>query len=343
MAVIGNNYFGLLDLYTRTGGDGSMTEVIEALNILNPVADDASYVECNQGTKHLTTIRTGLGSVAWGRLYQGIPQSKSTTTQVTDTTGFMERLSTIDKRLLDLAKDPAAVRMSEATPALEAMAQEMQTAFFYYDTATAPERFKGLSARYGAISGNGATGAQIIDAGGTGSANTSIWMVTWGPQQTHFIVPQGIPGGIQREDKGEQRVLDDQNNPYYVKEELFRQHLGLTVRDWRFNGRIANIDITALRAGTVDVYSLLRKLYYQLQVRRNSRIGNGGMVSAGRTVIYANRDILQALDALATNKGATDSFIRMTPDEIQGREIMTWRGLPIRETDALINAEARVV
>lgn len=343
MATIGNSFLGLIDLYTRTGGDGSMSEIIEALNILNPVAEDASYVECNQGTKHLTTIRTGLGSVAWGRLYQGIPQSKSGTTQVTDTTGFMERLSTIDTRLLELAKDPAALRMSEATPALEAMAQEMQNAFFYYDTATAPERFKGMAARYGAISGNGATGGQIVDAGGTGSANTSVWMVTWGPMQTHFIVPQGIPGGIQRQDKGEQRVYDDIGNPYYVKEELFRQHLGLTVRDWRFNGRIANIDIAALRAGTVDMYGLLRQLYYKLQIRRNSRVANSGMVQPGRTVIYANRDVLQALDALATNKGATDNFIRLVPDELQGREIATWRGLPIRESDALINAEARVV
>ena len=44
---------------------------------------------------------TGLPSVTWGQLYAGIAQSKSTTQQVDDTTGFLEALSSIDKRLLE--------------------------------------------------------------------------------------------------------------------------------------------------------------------------------------------------------------------------------------------------
>jgi hypothetical protein len=342
MSTIGNSFLGLIDLYKRSNGNGQITPVIEALNTLNPVMQDAVAVQANKGTRHLTTIRTGLGSVAWGRLYQGIPQSKSTTQQVEDTTGFMERLSSVDTRLLDLSEDPAALRMSEANPALEAMAQEMQTGFFYHDTATTPEKFKGLASRYGSLGGGG-TGNQIVDAGGCGSDNTSIWIVTWGENQTSLIYPKGTLAGVQREDKGEQRVLDDLGNPYFVKEELFRQHVGVTVRDWRFNARVANIDVSDMLAGNVDLYKFMRQAFYKLQGRRNGRIGNGGMVSAGRTVLYMNRDVMQVLDALATNKGVTDNFIRLRPDEVQGGEVWTYRGFPIRETDALINAEARVV
>jgi len=29
--------------------------------------------------------------------------------------------------------------------------------------------------------------------------------------------------------------------------------------------------------------------------------------------------------------------------EIEGKEVLTYRGIPIRETDALVNTEARVV
>lgn len=343
MATIGNTFLGLLDHYKRTDKYGNIVPIIEALHTINPLMEDAYTIECNDGTSHMSTIRTGLGAVAWGQLYKGILQSKSTTQQVKDTTGFVERLSTIDERFLDIVKDPAGERMTEANAALEAISQDVQSNFFYADTSVTPERFKGLATRYNTISGGGAAAAQIIDAGGTGSDNTSVWFVTWGPMQTALIYPEGTSGGIHREDMGRQRVLDDNQMPYYVKEEYFRQHVGVKVGDWRFNTRIANIDVSDLLAGSVDIYKFMRKAYWKNQNRRNNRIQNSGMVQPGKTVIYANKDVLEALDALATNKGSADNYVRLTPDEIAGKEVLTYRGFPIRETDALINAEARVV
>ena len=334
MATIGNSYLNLVDIYKRTGQNRELTPVIEALHTLNPLMQDAYTVECNQGTKHLTTTRTGLPAVTWGRLYQGIPQSKSTTQQVEDTTGFVEGLSFVDNRLLEISKNPGAVRMSEAQPFLESIAQDVQTNFFYSDTATTPERFKGVGARYNTLSNS-----QVVDGGGAGSDNMSVWFITHGANQTRLIFPEGTAAGISRKDKGEQRVTDDLGNAYYGKEEEFRQHVGVSVGDFRFNSRIANIDVSDLIAGTVDPYALLSKGYWKLQGRRNGRVQNGGMVSAGRTVIYANRTFLEALDNATTN----DSKVQLRPSEVEGREIMTYRGIPIRETDALINAEQRVV
>lgn len=342
MATIGNSFLGLADVYRRSDNNRNIVPVIEALNIVNPLMEDAVMIECNQGAKHLSTIRTGLPWVTWGKLYQGIPQGKSTTTQVEDTTGFFEGLSTVDERLLELNKNPAAVRMSEAQPYLESMSQEATTNFFYADTATTPERFKGIAARYGSIGGQGA-GNQIVDAGGTGSDNTSIWFVTWGENQTSLIYPEGTTAGVSRQDMGRQRVLDGSGNPYYAKEELFRQHLGCRVGDWRFNARVANISLAAMQAGTLDLMKYLRQAYYKLQVRRNAKIQNGGMVSPGKTVMYANRTVLEYLDSLMTNSQATDNRIRLVPDELAGKEVLTYRNFPIRETDSLISAEARVV
>lgn len=344
MATIGNTFLGIIDHYKRVDRNGNMLPIIEALHQLNPLMQDATVVEANNGTSHMSVIRTGLGGVAWGKLYQGILQAKSTTQQVTDATGFVERLSTIDTRFLKMVKDAAAERMAEANAALEAISQDVQSNFFYADSSVTPERFKGLAARYSSIASGGAAAAQIIDGGGTGSANMSVWIVGWGASGTSLIYPEGTTGGIQREDKGEQRTLDPAGMPYFVKEEYFSQAVGVKVGDWRFNARICNIDATALNAGTVDPYALLRKAYYRLQERRNTRIENGGMVQGVKPVIYANRDFLQSLDARATNStGTTDNFVRMTPDDLAGKEIPTYRGIPIRETDALISAEARVV
>ena len=339
MATIGNTFLSLIDLYKGTGGtNAQIGEVIEVLRQLNPLMEDAVTAEANMGTYHRHTIRTGLPTVTWGMLYQGIPQSKSSTQQVDDTTGFVEGLSTVDTRLLDISPNPAAVRLSEGRAYLEAMAQEVQRGFFYHDTVATPEKFRGLAARYNKLGGGGA-GNQIINAGGVGSDNTSIWFVTHGDAYTTLIHPKGTQAGVTREDKGEQRTVDGNGNVYYVKEELFRQHVGVAVRDWRFNARIANIDVSDVQAGTVDLYKFMRQAAYKLQGRRAAKMASN-VAAQGRTVIYMNRDMLQALDALGTN--SSNGALMLKPMELQGEEVLAYRGMPIRETDALINAESVV-
>jgi hypothetical protein len=332
MATLGNSFIDLIDIYKLQDGQGQFNPVIEMLMEMNPILEDAIAIECNKGTTHLHTVRTGLPSVTWGRLYQGIPNSKGKTAQVEDTTGFVEGLSTVDKRLLDLSTNEGAVRLSEAQAFLESMSNEVGSKVFYGNTASDPEEFMGLAPRFN--SKTAANGGQIIDAGGTDSDNTSIWFVTWGDNQCNLLYPKGTQAGVQREDMGEQRVTDGSGNAYYAKEEKFTWHVGMAVKDWRYVARIANIDVSDMAGGTVALYDFMRKAYYKLQNRR---------VAGGQMAIYCNRDVLEALDALATNAGSTDSFVRLKTMEIEGKEVTTYRGIPIRESDALINTESRVV
>ena len=332
MATLGNSFVDLIDVYKQQDGRGQFVPIIEMLMEMNPMTDDAIAVECNKGTTHLHTVRSGLPDVTWGKLYQGIPNSKGKTSQVEDTTGFVEGLSTIDKRLLALSTNEGAVRLSEAKAYLEAMSNEVATKLIYGNSASDPEEFMGFAPRFNDLSA--ANGNQIIDGGGTGSDNTSIWFVTWGDNQCNMLFPKGTKAGVEREDMGEQRVLDGSGSAYYAKEEKFTWHVGLAVRDWRYVSRIANVDVSLMQAGSVALYDFMRKAYYKLQNRR---------VAGGKICIYCNRDVLESLDALATNAGASDNFVRLKPMEIEGKEVMTYRGIPIRETDAIINTEARVV
>ncbi|MEQ9347740.1 MAG: hypothetical protein RIG26_14970 [Thalassospira sp.] len=337
MATLGNTFVDLIDIYKQTDPDGSAARIIEILKQQNPVLEDAIAMECNDGGKHEHTIRTGLPSVAWGKLYKGIPQSKSHTQQVVDTTGFVNALSTIDSRVLKKAKgNEAQIRLNEALAFIESMNQEAATGIFYHSTDTTPEKIQGLSPRYSVRGGSGA-GNNVIHGGGSGSDNTSIWFVTWGDRFTHLLYPEGSKAGLQREDKGEQRVTDANDDAYYVMEELFQWDLGVAVKDWRYNSRVANIDVSEMQAGNVALYDLMRQAYYKLQSRMRR-----GDAATGRQAIYCNRDVLEALDALATNAGASDSFVRLKPMEIQGEEVLTYRGIPIRETDALVNNEELV-
>lgn len=341
MATIGNTYPQLVDTY-KGSQEGT---VIELLKQNNPILDDAIATQCNLDTVHRHSIRTGYPSVSWGRLYKGTKPSKATMQQVDDTTGWLESRSEIDTRLLKLAPDPAKARLVDSAPYLEAMNQEMATGIFYHDTATTPEKFKGLSARFSAYNSNMPDPAkpnianQVIHGGGSGSDNTSIWFVTWADHATSLLYPKGTKAGISVLDKGEEPTKDDAGGTFYVKVTMFEWHVGAFVKDYRYSARIANIDVSDLMAGSVDVWALMRKAYYRLfQVYGVGALG-------GRTAIYLNRQVLELLDAQSSDRAllaANHNYTGLGQTQVEGRVIRTYRGIPIRMTDAILNTEAVV-
>jgi hypothetical protein len=155
-----------------------------------------------------------------------------------------------------------------------------------------------------------------------------------------MLYPKGSAGGVVREDKGEQRTTDGSGDPYFVKEELFTQHGGLCVRDWRYISRVANIDVSDLIAGSVDIYKWMRKAFWKL---KSHRLPNA------RYAIYCNSDVLEALDADSTPTTGTitagttrESYVRLRPMEVDGFEVMGYRGYPVRQVDSILKTEAQI-
>ncbi len=333
MATIGNTFLTLADLYKQQGPNGEVvSDIIEILTEVNPILNDAMFIECNNGTKHRTTIRTGIPAGTWRRLYEHVQPSKSTNKQVDDTTGMLEAWSEVDKKLVDLSRNPGQFRLNEAKAFIEGLGQDVASTFFYGNTDTDPEQFDGLAPRFSDTTAE--NGQQIIDAGGTGADNTSLWFVVWGDTTVHGLFPAGTTAGLQRKDLGEQVNTDSNGAKMLVLNEQFTWDVGLSVRDWRYVCRVANIDVSDMQAGSVLLYDFLRQAYYQLYQRRTP---------GGNSAIYCNRDVLEALDTLATNAGAADNFVRLkSGTDIQGNEVLSYRGIPIRETDALVNTEAQV-
>lgn len=343
MATIGNTYLSLADLFKTQDGNGEVTsQIIELLSQTNPILQDMMVAECNNGSGHLTTVRTGLPSGTWRKLYQGIQPQKSTNKQVKDATGMLEARSEIDSDLVALSKNPGQFRLNEATAFLEGMNNDMASTLFYGDTDQNPERFMGLAPRFNAYRSpanvpSQDTADQVINGGGTGADLTSVWMVVWGERTCHGLYPQGTMAGLKRQDLGEIDADDpDNGGKYRAMAEIFKWHMGLTVRDFRYVVRIANIDVSELRAGNVNIYALMREGYYRLYQRE---------VTGGRAAIYCNREVLEALDAATTpitSTNPTSSTVRLTTREVDGREVQFYRGMPIRQTDAIVNTEAAV-
>jgi len=346
MATLGASFLDLIEIFKGQDNGGDIVTIINMLAQSNGILDDAIASPANQGTTHLSTFISGIPVPDWGKLYKGIANKRITRTQIQDATGFFEGRSTVDTRLADVTTNLAAFRLQEAMGIIEGMGQEAARALFFEDQDVNPDRITGLSPRFNSLTGTPQSN-QVIDAGGSGSDNTSVWFVQWGMDATHLIYPKNSMAGISRKDHGEQRVLDGAGDAFYAFEETFRWNLGLVVRDFRKVVRIANIDSSDLAAGTVDIYAFMRKAYYQWHGARQANKGTAmlgnvgdGNFSMGRGAIYCNKDVFEALDAAGTNAGSSDNFIRLRPMEIDGKEVMTYRGFPIRQVDQLVNTEA---
>jgi hypothetical protein len=330
MAALAANNPTLLDVAKRLDPDGKIAAIVEILNATNPVLDDLTFVEGNLPTGHRTTIRTGLPTPTWRKLYGGVQPTKSTTVQVTDSCGMLEAYAEVDKALADLNGNTAAFRLSEDAAHIEAMGQEMASTLFYGNEGTEPEAFTGLAPRYNSKSAQNAD--NIIDAGGTGSDNTSIWLCVWGPQTGFGIYPKGSTAGLQMTDKGQVTVENVDGNGGRM--EAYRTHYrwdaGLTIRDWRYFVRIANIDVSDL-----DTVANTKKLI-DWMIQASERIPELGK---GRAAFYMNRRLREKLRLGILEKISSN----LSWETISGERVMTFDDIPVRRCDALINTEARVV
>lgn len=330
MPALAANNPTLLDVAKRLDPDGKIAAIVEILNATNPVLDDLTFIEGNLPTGHRTTIRTGLPTPTWRKLYGGVQPTKSTTVQVTDSCGMLEAYAEVDKALADLNGNTAAFRLSEDAAHIEAMGQEMASTLFYGNEGTEPEAFTGLAPRYNSKSAQNAD--NIIDAGGTGSDNTSIWLCVWGPQTGFGIYPKGSTAGLQMTDKGQVTVENVDGNGGRM--EAYRTHYrwdaGLTIRDWRYFVRIANIDVSDL-----DTVANTKKLI-EWMIQASERIPELGK---GRAVFYMNRRLREKLRLGILEKISNN----LTWETVSGERVMTFDDIPVRRCDALVNTEARVV
>lgn len=330
MATVGSSYLSLADLRRQQNRNDEIADIVEIMAKRNDMLADAPTIECNSGFEHLTTIRAGLPEPTWRRLYEGVQPTKSTTTQVTDATGYMEDWSEVDADLVERAKEPQKFRMNEAKAHIMGIAHAAASTLIYGNTDTEPEKFDGLAVRYGDTTAP--NGNQIIDAGGVGSDNTSVWFITWGEETCHFLYPEGTELGIKREDKGKDVKEKSDGTLYDVYREKFCQHLGVSVRDWRQIARIANIDVSDLTADAssgADLIDLMIDAYYQLD---NPGAGDG-MVA-----IYCGRTIAKLLHKQAMNA----NNVRLSIEDYGGRPTTMFLGHPIRRMDAILETEAQV-
>jgi hypothetical protein len=342
MGVLNAYCLTLADWAKRLDPDGKTADIVELLSQTNEILLDMMFIEGNLPTGHRTTVRTGLPTVAWRLLNKGVQPTKSTTAQIDESIGIMEAWSEVDVELAKLNGNTAEFRFSEAQAFIEAMNQEMASTLFYGNSSVDPEEFTGLAARYSSTSAG--NGGNIVNGGGSDASNqSSMWLIVWGANTIHGVFPKGSKAGLDHQDHGEVTAQTSTTAPGGTRLRVFQDQfiwkVGVALRDWRYVVRIANIDMSNLIAQS-SAANLTK-----LMIKAIHRIPNLG---AGKAAFYMNRTCaefldIQRLDVMAGNgTGIQNLGGSISYSEIDGKWVPSFRGIPIRICDALLETESQI-
>lgn len=336
MATVGGTVFTITDFAQRLDPDGSVPDIAELLNEKNEVLTDMLWCEGNLPTGMRTTQRTGLPNVTFRLLNTGVQASKSTVGQIDDACCILEGWSVIDEKLAQLNGNVEALRLSEAKPFLEAMNQQFVSTLFYGNIFANPGTFLGFAPRYGAISG-AVNQQNILSLAGTGSNNTSIWLIGWGEDTVCGIFPKATKAGLSHEDYGLQTVqaqaagaaVGMTSGFMRAYQDRFVWEPGLALRDWRYAVRIANINVGTLVSSvtTPDIISAMSRALDRLP-----------SLKGVTPVFYMNRTLYSFLRLQGLNKSNAAVTVQPALNQFE----LGFEGVPIRRVDQLLNTESQI-
>lgn len=334
MAIKGVGYVTLADVAKK--GD----KVAEVLTLKNPMLKDIPYTQMNEGTIHKESIRSFLPRPVYRKANQAIAAQKSGIEERTFSAAHFESRSQMDAKVAERGgKERVGInRWNQAQGHIQGMANEHANLAIYGSPAGEGNKDVGFMDIYYTVNSAVETSKQVVDAGGTGSDNTSILMVNWGPQSIFGVYPAGTQAGLKRTDYSaggklvQLQGLDAAGNTgtFYGYDEIFELDHGLVVKDWRQASRIANIDVSNLIANTsaADLIDLLITASYKLDDPMGA-------------IIYLNRTVHAILHKQARAEVSTGGGLTFM--NYGGEQVLSFNGMPIRIADSILNSEARVI
>ena len=319
----------LADLAKNMDPDGKPARIIEMLSQRNPILDDWVMMEGNLPTGERATMRVGLPEPSFRRLNSGVPNTKSSEAQVDFTCAMLEDFSQVDCKLAALSGDVGAYRMRKAKAHVQGFGIKAARTLFYGDETVNPDEFTGLAHYFSDLSAENAD--NIIDGGGTGSDNMSVWLIAWHEDVCHGIYPKGSMAGLSHEDLGKDVVQDSNGNNFTAFRDHWMWDLGLALKDWRYVSRGCNIDVSNL---TKDASGSSADLNDML----TSMISRVESLDGVRAAWYGNRTFAEFI----RKQRLYFTNVRIDMEQVQGRKVTTIDGMPLRVVDALLNTESRV-
>jgi hypothetical protein len=326
-----NQQYTLLER-AKLSADGK--RVLPALDVMDKFGvdefvKDVPFFEANQGLRHRVVRTTSRPASTRRKFYKGVAPSTATTQVVFEDVILFEQRSETDEGEYDTVENGKELRRQKDMPHAAGILDDFVYAMFNDAKTSGGEYIDGFNARMNSLSYPGHTTSSVPyvwDNGGT-NALTSLWLVEYGPQAIHGIYPSGNavrgsgPLGMSIVNKGleAQADPDDSTATYYAYVTQFKFYFGLAIaNDWKVC-RIANINSNLGASGSLDENKIISAL-------------NHGKFNIGATRMYCNAWLKDQIDVKAKDK----ANVFWSTREVFGREIETFRGIPVRKVDDTI-------
>lgn len=339
----------IADVLSRTDGAQKQMYIAEMLSQSICLYDDLAMVEASEVSGHEFAFRTSIPAGSWRQANQGVPYAKSTTGKSRVGIGTLEDYSQVDRLIAEESGDMEEFRKNEDVAFLEGMGQTIEQTAWYGNTAATPAEFMGLSAFYNTVNTSTAqNAANVIDGSGTGSSNLSFWLICHGVRTFYGLYPRASKAGLTSEDKADTVPgFDSLGNRFEAYTTWFRQRVSICPQDWRYLGRIANVDVTSAGlAGpnALDIFASIRRLLMQAPTLTKRSSGITTVDAANdpspgiRPVLYTNRTGRYRMDIQAMR----DRNVLMRITDYAGIPCDGINDIPIKVSDQLLTTEARV-
>jgi hypothetical protein len=333
MATLPTMYPTLMDVAKTLDPNGKVDKIVEVLKQTNEMLEDMVWKEGNLPTGHRTTIRTGIPEPSFRKLYGFVQPTKTTTAQVTEACGMLEDYSVVDKALADLNGNTSAYRLQQDMAKLQGFNNKLARSIFYESESSTPGGFTGLAPRFSTKAASAANRDNIILEGDTtpdNADNASIWLIVWGEDKCCGIYPKGSVAGWQQNDKGQVTDVDGNGGLREVYRTHYRWDCGISVEDWRYVVRIQYNAEDLIKTGATGP-DLIDLMTQALEVPPD--------LQSGRPAFYMNRRARSFLRRQMVEKVKQSTLLM---SEVGGKHVLTFDGIPVRRSDALLNAETGI-
>ncbi len=344
MATLTPGVFTYSEWAVRMDPTGKTAYLVNLLSQNNEMLNEMMAVPCQNGNSFEFTQVVTLPTIVRRSYNQGVaPTMAGAAKQVQTAIEYADSTS-LDDSLSNLNGNRNELRAREIMLHMQAMGQQVASDLFYSNNNTDPTTFTGFANIYNTVTtATSQIANNVIDCGGTGSTNASIWLIGWGDNQITAITPNGIPAGLQHTDRGLERVYDSNGLAYYAWVDWLKWNIGLAIVDWRYAVRACNIDVTLFGgASTANLIGILAAMMMKPPVITAGvgpvQTADDPTVVMSRFAFYTNRTVYLELD----NQARTGTNILLQMREWASGPTLTYRGIPIRNADALTIAETQV-
>jgi len=331
MSTVGTSYNTLADIMVATTPEGSVErDIADRTARTNELLQYLPWRRGNKTDGNQVVQRVKLPTVGYIKYNKAPTKSKGGRIQIEDRVGVMKNFSDVDVELANAEVDPAGYRREEDMCFMEAFNQQFADDSIYGTEAGSPEKFNGLAVKYAAPNTTRNNyGYYMINGGGSGSDNTSIWLVSLGMDGVHGLYGKNGVAGITMKDHGKVWGPDaDGNDMQWYRSEI-RWEVGIQVRRPGAAVRICNIDKSNLtgESSAADLSVLIQRAIGLLEP------------GLGKPVFLCNRTTKTWLRIQASKE--TTLGLHDVQDTF-GKPIPAIDGIPVLQHDALTNAEATI-